>query len=199
MMKLYMTYRSPYARKLRIALLEKNIEFEEESVDLFNRSEEFWELNPSGTVPTLVTDDHLVLGDSTLALHYLEDCYPEVSLISNDTHPFETWVWEDLADRLCDQQIVIFFEKQKDNPDDAKLKKAEKITHNILTLLNEQLSDHDFILGEFSLADIAFGASLLWMEFRLNFDLGQYGENIKKWAHSLNERPSFQKTLPKLD
>lgn len=196
---LYITYRSPYARKIRIALLEKGIPFEEVVVDLANRSEAFFKLNPAGTVPTLVTADGLVLVDSTLMLHYLESLPGVPSLLpKTERAKWEAWNWEELADRLCDQQVNIFFEAKKEVQRPDVFAKATRVTDHIITVLEAALENKDYIMTHFSLADIAMGPVLAWIQFRLSKDLSTSNPHIHAWLKRLNERESFQKTLPKL-
>ena len=54
-LKLYNTQRCPYARRTRIVLYEKGVEFETNEVDLENKSEEFLEASPTGMTGTQST------------------------------------------------------------------------------------------------------------------------------------------------
>ena len=80
-MKLYYTVNSPYARKVRIAAIEKdiyedmelvaaNIGFEEGT--LKTKTSDITAHNPSGRVPTLITTDGNPIFDSTVIIHYLD-------------------------------------------------------------------------------------------------------------------------------
>lgn len=191
---LYTTYRSPYARKVRIALLEKGLAVEEIIIDLANRSADFIAQNPLGTVPTLVTPEGLVLIDSTLALHYLESLPSVASLLPSK--PWEAWNWEERADRLCDEQVKVFFENQRSDRRQEIYDRADRTAHLVTTQLSDALSKDEYILGSFSLADVAMGSVLNWMTFRL----GKTWENpaIAAWLTRLNERESFKQTVPKL-
>ena len=55
---------SPYARKVRLVLAEKRLPFELRLEKVWERRPEYLELNPAGTVPTLVEDNGLVVPDS---------------------------------------------------------------------------------------------------------------------------------------
>ena len=74
-------------RSARQFLIENNISFEDEVIDLttnINERQEFRdEYNPTGQVPILVDGD-VVVYDSTLIFEYLEDAYPEPSLFPLD-------------------------------------------------------------------------------------------------------------------
>jgi glutathione S-transferase len=63
---------SPYVRRVAISLKLMGIEFTHESISLFRDFDAFRAINPAVKAPTLVTDDGVVLMDSSLILEYLE-------------------------------------------------------------------------------------------------------------------------------
>ena len=68
---------SPYARKVRLVLAEKRLPFELQLEKVWERRPEYLELNPAGTVPTLVEDNGLVVPDSAVICEYLDEAYPD--------------------------------------------------------------------------------------------------------------------------
>ena len=60
-MKLLYTKRSPYARKVRVVALEKNIPLDLIDEDLQNKSQRLLSANPLGKVPTLVLDNGITV------------------------------------------------------------------------------------------------------------------------------------------
>jgi len=75
--------RCPYCARVRIALAEKGIEYENVQVDLRNRPEWLIELNPpSGRVPVL--RNGFDLPESEVIMAYLEDRYPDPPLLPQD-------------------------------------------------------------------------------------------------------------------
>ena len=83
-MKLYSFFRSGTSHRLRIALNLKGLKAEYVAIDL--RKEEhsaaaFKALNPQGLVPALVTDAHEVLIQSPAIIEWLEETYPNPSLL----------------------------------------------------------------------------------------------------------------------
>jgi len=72
---------SPYAQKVKIALLEKNVAFEATIPDLFGGGEPaFQAANPRREVPALV-DGEVAIFDSTIILEYIEDRWPQPPLL----------------------------------------------------------------------------------------------------------------------
>lgn len=197
--QLFITHRSPYARKVRVALSEKGVDCEEIPIDLANRPPEFYELNPAGTVPTLQTADGLVLCDSTLILMYLEETYPQPALLPTATRErWEAWNWEEAADRLCDHGVAVFFERQKKDQRPEVFDKAARVSGQILSALEQRLAGRDFVMGTFGVADISLGSVLKWMSFRLGTDWQVERPALAPWLTRLDARASFKRTLPRL-
>jgi glutathione S-transferase len=73
MRTLYHQWLSPFARKVRIVLKEKRLDFSLTVENVWERREKFLALNPAGTVPVLVEDGTRVLADSGAICEYLED------------------------------------------------------------------------------------------------------------------------------
>jgi glutathione S-transferase len=86
MITLYDFRNSVCCQKVRITLCAKGLDWESIMVDLF-RSEQYdpkyLALNPKGVVPTLVHNGEPVI-ESTLICEYLDDTFPEPSLIPAD-------------------------------------------------------------------------------------------------------------------
>jgi glutathione S-transferase len=210
-MKLYMTYRSPYARAVRAALHEKGISFENVSIDFSDKPEEFINTCPAGTVPALKINDGLVLGDSYTILQYIDGQYAKPALMpKEDLLKWQAWEWVSLANAMCDEQVKVFFENKKEEPNQDVLDRADAITNRIvkkLIIALEAKADHSdpvtpkiqYIMGEYSLADIMFGAVMDWMSFRLDKNWHEVDEILVSWLELLKERESFQKTAPSLD
>jgi glutathione S-transferase len=76
---------SNYYNKVKLALLEKGIEFEEELV-WADRSPELIEKSPLGKIPYIETDKGPI-SESQVIVEYLEDAYPQKPLLPSD--PFE--------------------------------------------------------------------------------------------------------------
>jgi len=87
MLELYHNVNSVCAQKVRVALAEKGIEYQEHLIDLrggrFDPA--YMKLNPNAVVPTLVHDGKPVI-ESSLILYYLDEAFPEPPLMPRDPH-----------------------------------------------------------------------------------------------------------------
>ena len=84
MRTLYHLWLHPFSRKVRIALAEKKLDFEQRIEKVWERRTEFLALNPAGDVPVLVEADGTTLANSQVICEYLEEVYPEINLLGFD-------------------------------------------------------------------------------------------------------------------
>ena len=79
-MTLFSNKNDIYCHQVKIVLAEKGVAYENEEVDLQALSEDLMELNPYGTLPTLVDRD-LVLYNSRIIMEYLDERFPHPPLM----------------------------------------------------------------------------------------------------------------------
>lgn len=78
---------SPCARRVRISLLEKGLDWDTQTIDLSRleqRSPEYLAINPNGLVPTLAHGER-VIWESNVITQYLDDLFPECPLYPDDS------------------------------------------------------------------------------------------------------------------
>src|SRR5262249_45904693 len=169
-MKLIASLTSPYARKVRIALAEKKIEYELVEAAPFAPDTTVPEHNPLGKVPVLVLDDGTNLFDSRVIVEYLDTVSPVSRLIPEPSRQrIAVKRWEALADGICDAAATIVLEARRS----AKQQNREWIERHRLKIdrgvaeLSGELAEKAWCNGEaYSLADIAAGCALGYLDFR---------------------------------
>ena len=87
MLELYHNVNSVCAQKVRVALSEKGLEYQEHLIDLRGGQFDpaYMKLNPNAVVPTLVHDGRPVI-ESSVILYYLDEAFPKPSLMPADPH-----------------------------------------------------------------------------------------------------------------
>ena len=101
---LYHAWMSSASRKVRLALHEKELQFESRPMDLahFEHHQDWYKaLNPSGIVPALLVDGRPLV-ESNLINEWLEESYPEPALMPDD--PFDRHdlrLWAKYIDDSC--------------------------------------------------------------------------------------------------
>ena len=98
---------SPYVRRVAIALKRLEIPFEHKPLSVFRDFEAFSRINPIVKAPTLVTDDGIVLVDSTLILQYIEG----ISATSLMPETAQALQLIGLALMACDKTVQIVYER----------------------------------------------------------------------------------------
>jgi len=86
-MKLYGYWRSSATYRVRIVLALKGIDYDYEPVNLLKgeqKNSAYLSKNPNGLVPTLVTDDGDALNQSLAIMEYLEESFPDPSILPGD-------------------------------------------------------------------------------------------------------------------
>ena len=199
-MTLFDNLECPYALKVRIVLAETELDFETVKVDLQagdNHKADFLELNPFGKVPVLI-DDETVVYDSTVINEYLNDEYFAELLPEDSAQRATARVLEDYADvafTLPAMAVERELARPLDDRDDQRLDGAKEVLRKGLSMLDRLLTDKEYLVGAFSLADVAFAPTLLKLD-KLDIKVDSSLPNVKAWLGRLAERPSMRIALP---
>jgi glutathione S-transferase len=113
-MRLLASPTSPFARKVRIALAEKKIEYALVEVSPWTAEDAVAALNPLAKIPVLVVEDGLNLYDSRVIVEYLDSVSPVSRLIPEPARQrIAVRRWEALADGICDAAAAIVLEHKR--------------------------------------------------------------------------------------
>jgi glutathione S-transferase len=199
-MKLLAATASPYSRKVRIVLAEKKIECDLQMVDVAPVENPVNAHNPLGKIPTLVLDDGTALYDSRVIVEYLDNVSPISRLIpDNNRDRSAVRRWEALADGVLDAGLLWRYESLRDKKEQSKGWQDKQLARMRRGM--EQLAKEigAFCHGErYSLADIAVGCCLGWLDFRKPgaVDWRAEYEPVSRHYDKMMERPAFADTVP---
>lgn len=203
-MKLIGAVTSPYARKVRIVMAEKKLDYQFVLEDVWSASTQISDSNPLGKVPCLVMEGGEALFDSRVIVEYLDTLSPVGKLIpTNGREKAEVKTWEALADGLCDAAILARLEATWAGRTDKQRSQAwidrqmGKIAAS-LKAMSQGLGERPFCTGiHFSLADVAVGCALGYLDFRFaQIDWRADYANLAKLSEKLAVRQSFVDTKP---
>lgn len=196
-MKLYISAPSPYARKARIALLEKAIAHQ---VDVHNPWEAPLAANPLGKVPALVLDDGRVVHDSGVIVEYLETLGVPPPLIPAEPGlRFLHKQIEAIADGICDAVVLIVLERGRPparRSDEWIARQAAKVPA-ALDALEAMLAADAFTAHGYGLAELATGCALGYLDLRYpECDWRAGRPRLARLFEHLSRRPAFAATVP---
>jgi glutathione S-transferase len=186
---------SPIARRVWLALLEREIPFQLALVDLSAKAQhqsDYLALNPFHHVPVIVDNDLRIL-ESLAILDYLEEAYPQRSLMPREPQAIAKMRMVQLVttNELMPKLPRLLVSSELSNPD-------PDILHHLATVLNffvEQLGDNHYFGGDvLSLADITAGATLPLIQ-RFGFNFHDH-HAVADWHERLMARPAWQQTEP---
>lgn len=200
-MKLIGSLSSPYVRKTRIVLSEKKIEFELVLDSPWAKDNIISQHNPLGKVPALVLDDDSSLYDSRVIAEYLDTVTPNNRLIpASGRERITVKRWEALGDGVLDAAVSALVEsrRQPGEKSPSWIKRQQGKIAAALKVMADDLGEQPWCHGgSFSLADIAVGCALGYLDFRFpDIDWRSEHANLAVLNEKLMQRPSFAETVP---
>lgn len=197
--KLYYSGRSPYARKVRIVLAEKQLPYTQVETSIRQKPPEFLQLNPIGKIPVLVDENGLVFWDSTLIVEYLDETYPQPPFYPSDRlERLRCRQGEELADAMTDQVVARWFEARKGD----QAKATEEARHQreidrMLDVFEIQLGNTRYLLNDqVTAVDVAALSGLGYYSLRFGNAWQRQWPRLAQWFEGLHQRPSVQATVP---
>ena len=189
---------SNYYNKVKLALLEKGVPFEEELV-WADRSEALLEKSPLGKIPYSETE-HGVLFESQVIMEYIEDAYPQNPLMPADAYG-----------RAKQRELVTFIELHLElvarelygeaffggSVSDETKERVKKLLTRNAKALGKLAKFGPYIAGDkFTMADCAAMVHLPLVSMASKI---VYGEDalaaypVRDYVKMLAERPTVQK------
>ncbi len=195
---------SPYARKVRLVLAEKRLPFELRAEKVWERRSEYLELNPAGTVPTLIEDNGLIIPDSAVICEYLDEAYPDGSLMGRtlaeriEVRRLSAWFDGKFAAEVTQN---LYGEKylrrltHRGNPDPAAIRTGYTALRYHLDYIGWLAETRKWLAGSaLSMADFAAAAHLSTLDFIGELDWS-ISPPARYWYARMKSRPSFRGIL----
>ncbi|WP_375057137.1 stringent starvation protein SspA [Zobellella sp. DQSA1] len=178
-----------YSHQVRIVLAEKGVSVEISQVEPDSLPEDMLELNPYGTVPTLV-DRELVLYESRIIMEYLDERFPHPPLMP--VYPVARGTSRLMMHRIEQDWYSLVKRIQRGD----KAEDARKELREALLSVAPVFAEYPYFMSEeFSLVD-CYMAPLLWRLPSLGIELsGRGAKEVKAYMIRLFERESFQASL----
>jgi glutathione S-transferase len=204
MRTLYHLPLSPYARKVRLVLAEKRLPVDLVPEKPWERRPEYLELNPAGTVPTLVEDNGVVIPDSAVICEYLDEAYPEIPIMGDtivervEVRRLAAWFDGKFAAEVTQN---LYGEKylrrltHRGNPDPAAIRTGYTALRYHLDYIGWLAETRKWLAGSaLSMADFTAAAHLSTLDFIGDLDWAT-SPHAKEWYARMKSRPSFRSVL----
>jgi len=193
-------YFSPLACSMatRIALYEAGananyLEVDGETKVVRNDGSDFTRVNPLGLVPTLRTDNGLVLTENAAILQYVADHFPQAGMSAADgtersrLHQWLCFIGTELHKALF---VPLLDKKAPQEMKDYVL--ARNLSR--LDYLENYLKGRDYLLDHFSVADAYLVTVINWTMATPPVELAKW-PTLKAYYDRLRARPSIAKAI----
>jgi glutathione S-transferase len=193
---------SPFVRKVRVFLAEKNISYDLEPIIPINVSPDYKKISPLGKIPAY-RDGDLTLCDSSVICAYLERVKPEPALYPADPYEYARALWfEEYGDsglaavaggKIFLERIVAprFLNRPTD---EAVVNKAiNEELPPLFDYLESQLTADGAIVGKmFSIGDIGIATQFVNMRHGgVTVDAVRWPK-LAQYVDRVHSRPSFK-------
>ncbi|SDM06840.1 glutathione S-transferase [Oryzisolibacter propanilivorax] len=204
-MKLIGSLTSPYVRKVRVVLAEKKLDCPLVLEDVWSADTSIARSNPLGKVPCLVLEGGEALYDSRVIVEYLDTLSPVGRLIPvPGRERAQVKTWEALADGAMDAGVLARLEATWPGRAEGERSPAwverqlGKARAALATMERGLQHGQPWLCGaHLSLADIAAGCAVAWLEFRLPEHAWRDGHpHLDALMQRLMQRPGFAETRP---
>ena len=201
---LYHFLLSPFSRKVRVVLAEKNLDFTMKAEKPWERRPEFLALNPAGEVPVLIEPDSTVLAGCNAIVEYLDEVYREKMLIGINAIDraevrrlvewFDSKMNREVTENLVGEKIMKRLIGEG-HPNSQAIRAGHANLPHHLDYIGYLVDRRRWLAGDhFSVADIGAAAQLSVLDYLGDVPWDEH-EPAKEWYARIKSRPSFRPLL----
>jgi glutathione S-transferase len=204
MFTLYHHPLSPFCRKIRLLLAEKDIAFTPVVEKPWERRAEFIALSPNGEVPLFVNSEGLALSDTHAIVEYIEEIKDRPNFIG-DTAETRAAIrsMSGFFDRLFYQDVGVTLLGEKalkrlhggGTPDALTIRKGYTALDQHMKYINWLAEQNNWLAGDnLTLVDFSAAAQLSVIDYLGDISWDKYDE-ARVWYSRIKSRPSFRPIL----
>ncbi len=192
----FYTWSTPNGRKVSIMLEELGLPYEAIAIDITKgeqHTDEFVKISPSHKIPAIVDhQESVTLMESGAILMFLAQKTGKLMQTAGPGYWEEIqWLMYQIGQvgpMLGQTHHFVKFNPGKSAYAEQRYKNE---TEKVYTILDKRLSDCEFLVKDYSIADIATWPWISRYEFQ-QMDLNEY-PNLKRWYLQIAERPAVQR------
>lgn len=197
MIDLY-TFTTPNGRKASVMLEEVSLPYNVHKIDITKNEQftpEYIAINPNSKIPAIIDQDTgITVFESGAILIYLAE-KTGFLLPTDQKDRFQVLEWLMLQMGSVGPMFgqLNHFKRYAPEKIPYAIARYEKETLRLYGVLERQLADHEFICGDYSIADIATYPWVATYEFQ-GLTLDEH-PNLKRWVETIQQRPAVQRGM----
>ncbi|MEQ8483088.1 MAG: glutathione S-transferase family protein [Pseudomonadales bacterium] len=194
--------RSTFSSKTKVILEEKGLPYEVNRVrigDIWKKTPEVLEKNPLGKVPW-IDDGDVRVYDSTVINEYLEERYPEPSLLPDDplerarVRALENYGDEIVLGGAAPRIWMPYWSPPEQRNQEDMAQARQTLESRALPFLEKTIADREYIAGAFTLADAPYMALAMVLQVD-GMSLDAF-PRFAAYLERLRARPSYRAIDP---
>ena len=201
--QLYFSLRSPFARRVRIALHRLNIPFDPMEINVFDPTREFLETNPLGTVPALrvqIGKEKFALNDSSTILEFLHENYGGKIWPTELPMRAKVRAASTLAVGVMTQTVALFLERNRQLPAlECELEYETNIEMTMNHIAAQAVFEMPWKISDFQLTQAGYDlmTAIDYMKLRLpNVDFALKWPELERFHQTHMNRNDLAPTAP---
>ena len=199
-MKLYSSQLSPFARKVRILILEKSLQDQIAIIDSnpYEATDEHLQANPLSKVPTLVTSNGECIYDSYVICEYLDALSGEHLMPQNGEERLLALRQLALTDGMLQQTFNIAVELNRREEHERSMKWVNRWAESLVRGVDALADSLPGYEGVLSLPHIGLVCTLDYLDLRASDQLDWRAQQpaLNAWYDDFGQRPAMQQTKP---
>jgi glutathione S-transferase len=199
---------SPFVRKVRAFLAEKDLDYQHEQVNPFSPPAGWREISPLGRIPALRDGDRVV-NDSSVICAYVERRHPNPPLYPKDDYEYARALWfEEFVDGglipIGGPKIFLplvlrplLTQKPPDDATEAAARKAwDEELAPLFDYLETQIGDGEYMVGgRLSIADVTLASPFVNLRHAGFAPARKRWPRLRAFLDRLHGRPSYKKLI----
>lgn len=182
----------PYVQKSLIVLLEQQIEFEIEYIDLSNKPKWFLEISPTGKVPLLQVDGQNLF-ESNVICEFIDETSGSPMMPTCAIERAKHRAWIQFSGEMFSPMYRLMVEKNRS----IVTMHIERL-QELFTIMEDELHEGEFFDSKFSLVDASIAPvfqRLSWINEKHTIDFFEGVPKMKRWSDALVARPSVHQSV----
>jgi len=196
MIELY-TSATPNGWKVSATLEELNLDYDVKHIEIssgIQKEAPYTDINPNGRIPTIIdrAEDNFVVFESGAIMIYLAEKADKLlpTDIKGRSKVIQWLMFQMGGIGPMQGQANVFFRYMNEKIPTA-IDRYQNETRRLYGVLNKRLSDHEYLAGDYSIADIA---NWSWVRIHnwAGVCLDDY-EYLRRWLYQLEARPALKR------